>query len=55
MGLEFAHAFGAHTVLFTTSASKSEDARRTALTAWRNSYEREIPRPERGVSPRKHV
>lgn len=28
MGLKFAHAFGAHTVLFTTSASKSTDAKR---------------------------
>jgi uncharacterized zinc-type alcohol dehydrogenase-like protein len=28
MGLKFAHAFGAHTVLFTTSASKVEDAKR---------------------------
>lgn len=28
MGVKFAHAFGAHTVLFTTSASKVEDGRR---------------------------
>jgi uncharacterized zinc-type alcohol dehydrogenase-like protein len=28
MGVKFAHAFGAHTVLFTTSANKTEDARR---------------------------
>jgi uncharacterized zinc-type alcohol dehydrogenase-like protein len=28
MGLKFAHAFGAHTVLFTTSANKAEDAKR---------------------------
>jgi len=28
MGLKFAHAFGAHTVLFTTSAGKSADAKR---------------------------
>lgn len=28
MGLKFAHAFGAHTVLFTTSANKIEDAKR---------------------------
>jgi uncharacterized zinc-type alcohol dehydrogenase-like protein len=28
MGLKFAHAFGAHTVLFTTSPNKSEDAKR---------------------------
>jgi uncharacterized zinc-type alcohol dehydrogenase-like protein len=28
MGLKFAHAFGAHTVLFTTSAGKTADARR---------------------------
>jgi alcohol dehydrogenase (NADP+) len=28
MGLKFAHAFGAHTVLFTTSPNKAEDARR---------------------------
>jgi uncharacterized zinc-type alcohol dehydrogenase-like protein len=28
MGVQFAHAFGAHVVLFTTSAGKSEDARR---------------------------
>ena len=28
MGVKFAHAFGAHTVLFTTSPGKSEDARR---------------------------
>ncbi len=28
MGLKFAHALGAHTVLFTTSANKVEDARR---------------------------
>ena len=28
MGLKFAHAFGAHTVLFTTSPGKAEDARR---------------------------
>jgi len=28
MGLKFAHAFGAHTVLFTTSPNKTEDARR---------------------------
>ncbi len=28
MGLKFAHALGAHTVLFTTSANKMEDARR---------------------------
>jgi uncharacterized zinc-type alcohol dehydrogenase-like protein len=28
MGLKFAHAFGAHTVLFTTSPSKAEDAKR---------------------------
>ncbi len=28
MGLKFAHAFGAHTVLFTTSLNKSADAKR---------------------------
>lgn len=28
MGVKFAHAFGAHTVLFTTSPGKAEDARR---------------------------
>ena len=28
MGVKFAHAFGAHVVLFTTSAGKAEDARR---------------------------
>jgi len=28
MGVKFAHAFGAHTVLFTTSASKMEDGKR---------------------------
>jgi uncharacterized zinc-type alcohol dehydrogenase-like protein len=28
MGIKFAHAFGAHVVLFTTSASKAEDAKR---------------------------
>ncbi len=28
MGVKFAHAFGAHTVLFTTSPNKAEDARR---------------------------
>ncbi len=28
MGVKFAHAFGAHTVLFTTSTSKVEDAKR---------------------------
>jgi uncharacterized zinc-type alcohol dehydrogenase-like protein len=28
MGVKFAHAFGAHTVLFTTSASKIEDGKR---------------------------
>jgi uncharacterized zinc-type alcohol dehydrogenase-like protein len=28
MGVKFAHAFGAHTVLFTTSPGKTEDARR---------------------------
>ncbi|MES1981331.1 MAG: NAD(P)-dependent alcohol dehydrogenase [Pseudomonadota bacterium] len=28
MGVQFAHAFGAHVVLFTTSAGKSEDAKR---------------------------
>jgi uncharacterized zinc-type alcohol dehydrogenase-like protein len=28
MGVKFAHAFGAHTVLFTTSTSKIEDGRR---------------------------
>ena len=28
MGVKFAHAFGAHTVLFTTSPNKSADARR---------------------------
>src|SRR5262249_21114079 len=28
MGLKFAHALGAHTVLFTTSAGKTEDAKR---------------------------
>jgi alcohol dehydrogenase (NADP+) len=28
MGLKFSHAFGAHTVLFTTSPSKTADARR---------------------------
>lgn len=28
MGLKFAHAFGAHTVLFTTSPDKAEDAKR---------------------------
>ena len=28
MGLKFAHSFGAHTVLFTTSMSKAEDAKR---------------------------
>ncbi len=28
MGLKFAHAFGAHTVLFTTSPNKAEDAKR---------------------------
>jgi uncharacterized zinc-type alcohol dehydrogenase-like protein len=28
MGVKFAHAFGAHTVLFTTSPSKAADAKR---------------------------
>jgi uncharacterized zinc-type alcohol dehydrogenase-like protein len=28
MGVKFAHAFGAHTVLFTTSTSKIDDAKR---------------------------
>jgi alcohol dehydrogenase (NADP+) len=28
MGVKFAHAFGAHTVVLTTSASKKEDAQR---------------------------
>jgi uncharacterized zinc-type alcohol dehydrogenase-like protein len=28
MGLKFAHAFGAHTVLFTTSAGKVKDGKR---------------------------
>ncbi len=28
MGLKFAHSFGAHTVLFTTSSGKAEDAKR---------------------------
>jgi uncharacterized zinc-type alcohol dehydrogenase-like protein len=28
MGVKFSHAFGAHTVLFTTSPGKTEDARR---------------------------
>ena len=28
MGVKFSHAFGAHTVLFTTSPGKSEDAKR---------------------------
>ncbi len=28
MGLKFAHAFGAHTVLFTTSPNKTQDAKR---------------------------
>ena len=28
MGVKFAHAFGAHTVLFTTSESKVEDGKR---------------------------
>ncbi|AMV36488.1 Aldehyde reductase YahK [Planctomyces sp. SH-PL62] len=28
MGVKFAHAFGAHVVLFTTSPGKAEDARR---------------------------
>ncbi len=28
MGLKFSHAFGAHTVLFTTSPNKAEDAKR---------------------------
>ena len=28
MGLKFAHAFGAHVILFTTSPSKADDARR---------------------------
>jgi uncharacterized zinc-type alcohol dehydrogenase-like protein len=28
MGVKFAHAFGAHTVVFTTSPSKTEDAKR---------------------------
>ena len=28
MGLKFAHAFGAHTTLFTTSAGKADDARK---------------------------
>jgi uncharacterized zinc-type alcohol dehydrogenase-like protein len=28
MGVKFAHAFGAHTVLFTTSPNKAQDARR---------------------------
>ncbi|HXG90308.1 MAG TPA: NAD(P)-dependent alcohol dehydrogenase [Vicinamibacterales bacterium] len=28
MGVKFAHTFGAHTVLFTTSAGKTEDAKR---------------------------
>jgi uncharacterized zinc-type alcohol dehydrogenase-like protein len=28
MGVKFAHAFGAHTVVFTTSPNKTEDARR---------------------------
>jgi uncharacterized zinc-type alcohol dehydrogenase-like protein len=28
MGVKFAHAFGAHTVLFTTSAHKADDARK---------------------------
>jgi alcohol dehydrogenase (NADP+) len=31
MGLKFAHALGAHTVLFTTSAGKTEDAKRLGV------------------------
>jgi len=31
MGIKFAHAFGAHVVLFTTSPGKAEDAKRSAL------------------------
>ncbi len=33
MGLKFAHAFGAHTVLFTTSPGKTADARRLGADA----------------------
>ena len=33
LGLKFAHALGAHTTLFTTSAAKAEDARRLGADA----------------------
>ena len=42
MGVKFAHALGAHVVLFTTSAGKSDDARRLgadAVVITRNSAE----------------
>jgi len=42
MGVKFAHAFGAHVVLFTTSPGKSEDARRLGaheVVVSRNSEE----------------
>ena len=42
MGVKFAHAFGCHTVLFTTSASKVEDGRRLGadeVVVWKNEAE----------------
>ena len=40
MGVKFAHAFGAHTVLFTTSPSKIEDGKRLGRGRGRHLEER---------------
>ncbi len=41
LGLKFAHSFGAHVVLFTTSMSKAEDAKRMGADEVVNSKDKE--------------
>ena len=49
MGLKFSHAFGAHTTLFTTSASKAEDAKRLGADDVVLTKEKGWNKPHRGT------
>lgn len=48
MGLKFAHALGAHVVLFTSSPNKAEDARRLGANEVVVSKDPEAMKPHRG-------
>ncbi len=49
LGLKFAHSFGAHTVLFTTSMSKAEDAKRLGADEVVNSRDEQQMAASKGT------